>query len=394
MASSADLTAAAPASPLSVALVAGEPSGDLLAARLLSGLRPHLPDARFHGIGGEHMMAQGFESHWPMDKLTVRGLLAVIPRYREIKGIQNQLRDQLLAERPAAFIGADYPGFNLGLEEQLKAAGIPTIHYIGPQIWAWRGGRIKKIIRAVSHMLVVFPFEEEIYRQAGVPVSYVGHPLAEVIPMAPDVAAARRALGMPEDANVVAIMPGSRMSEIKYNTVAFIGAARLLKQRDSSLRFVAPMAGERQRKYFLELVAQAGLQDVEVQLLDGQSHTAIAAADAVLVASGTASLEVALFKKPMVIAYRMAELEWQILRHFNYQPWIGMPNILAREFLVPELLQNAANSEALAEAMWKQLSDAPHRLRLVERFTDMHHSLLRNSAVESAAAVLKVIRAG
>ncbi|NVD69638.1 lipid-A-disaccharide synthase [Duganella sp. BJB1802] len=392
MASSADLTAAAP-SPLSVALVAGEPSGDLLAARLLSGLRPHLPDARFHGIGGEHMIAQGFESHWPMDKLTVRGLLAVIPRYREIKGIQNQLRDQLLAERPAAFIGADYPGFNLGLEEQLKAAGIPTIHYIGPQIWAWRGGRIKKIIRAVSHMLVVFPFEEEIYRQAGVPVSYVGHPLAELIPMAPDVAGARRALDMPEDANVVAIMPGSRMSEIKYNTVAFIGAARLLKQRDRTLRFVAPMAGERQRKYFLELVAQAGLQDVEVQLLDGQSHTAIAAADAVLVASGTASLEVALFKKPMVIAYRMAELEWQILRHFNYQPWIGLPNILAREFLVPELLQNAANPAALAEAMWKQLSDAPHRLRLVERFTDMHHSLLRNSAVESAAAVLKVIKA-
>ncbi len=392
MASSADLTAPA-TPPLSVALVAGEPSGDLLAARLLSGLRPHLPAARFHGIGGEHMMAQGFESHWPMDKLTVRGLLAVIPRYREIKGIQNQLRDQLLAERPAAFIGADYPGFNLGLEEQLKAAGIPTIHYIGPQIWAWRGGRIKKIIRAVSHMLVVFPFEEEIYRQAGVPVTYVGHPLAELIPLAPDVAGARRALGLPEDANVVTIMPGSRMSEIKYNTVAFITAARLLKQRDRSLRFVAPMAGERQRRHFLELVAQAGLQDVEVQLLDGQSHTAIAAADAVLVASGTASLEVALFKKPMVIAYRMMELEWQILRHFGYQPWIGLPNILAREFLVPELLQNAANPEALAQAMWKQLSDAPHRLRLNQRFTDMHHSLLRNSAVESAAAVLKVIKA-
>ncbi|MQA18001.1 lipid-A-disaccharide synthase [Rugamonas rivuli] len=396
MASSADLTpASAPAapSPLSLALVAGEPSGDLLAARLLSGLRPHLPEARFHGIGGEHMMAQGFESHWPMDKLTVRGLLAVIPRYREIKGIQNQLRDQLLAERPAAFIGADYPGFNLGLEEQLKAAGIPTIHYIGPQIWAWRGGRIKKIIRAVSHMLVVFPFEEEIYRQAGVPVSYVGHPLAELIPMVPDEAGARRTLGLAEDANVVAIMPGSRMSELKYNTAAFVGAARLLLQRDRSLRFVAPMAGERQRQYFLELVAQAGLQDVEIQLLDGQSHTAIAAADAVLVASGTASLEVALFKKPMVIAYRMMELEWQILRHFGYQPWIGLPNILSREFVVPELLQNAANPQALADAMWKQLSDAPHRLRLAQRFTDMHHSLLRNSAVESAAAVLKVIKA-
>jgi lipid-A-disaccharide synthase len=380
-----------PGRPLSLALVAGEPSGDMLAARLLSGLRPHLPDARFHGIGGPQMMAQGFESHWPMDQLTVRGLLAVIPRYREIKGIQNQLRDQLLAERPAAFIGADYPGFNLGLEMQLKAAGIPTIHYIGPQIWAWRGGRIKKIIKAVSHMLVVFPFEEQIYQQAGVPVSYVGHPLAELIPLVPDEGAARRALGMPEDGNVVTIMPGSRMSELKYNTVAFVQAARLLKARDRTLRFVVPMAGERQRAYFLQLIAQAGLQDVELQLLDGQSHTAIAAADAVLVASGTASLEVALFKKPMVIAYKMMELEWQILRHFGYQPWIGMPNILAREFLVPELLQNAASPQALADAMWQQLSDAPHRLRLAQRFTDMHHSLLRNSAAESAAAVLRVI---
>jgi lipid-A-disaccharide synthase len=374
-----------------IALVAGEPSGDMLAARLLSGLRPHLPEARFHGIGGQHMIAQGFESHWPLDQLTVRGLLPVLMKYRELKGIQNQLRDQLLADRPAAFIGADYPGFNLGLEMQLKAAGIPTIHYIGPQIWAWRGGRIKKIIKAVSHMLVVFPFEEAIYKQAGVPVSYVGHPLAELIPLTPDENGAKRALGLPEDASVVTIMPGSRMSEIKYNTVAFMQAAKLLKQRDRTLRFVAPMAGERQKQYFLQLVAQAGLQDIEIQLLDGQSHTAIAAADAVMVASGTASLEVALFKKPMVIAYKMAELEWQILRHFGYQPWIGLPNILAREFLVPELLQHAANPEALADAMWKQLSDASHRLRLAQRFTDMHHSLLRNSAVESAAAVLRVI---
>jgi lipid-A-disaccharide synthase len=377
--------------PLSLALVAGEPSGDMLAARLLSGLRPHLPDARFHGIGGPQMIAQGFESHSPMDQLTVRGLIPVLMRYRELKGVQNALRDQLLAERPAAFIGADFPGFNLGLEEQLKAAGIPTVHYIGPQIWAWRGGRIKKIQRAVSHMLVVFPFEEAIYQQAGVPVSYVGHPLAELIPMTPDEGAARRALGLAEDANVVTIMPGSRMSEIKYNTVAFVQAARLLKIRDRSLKFVVPMAGERQRAYFQQLIAQAGLQDVELLLLEGQSHTAIAAADAVMVASGTASLEVALFKKPMVIAYKMMELEWQILRHFGYQPWIGMPNILAREFLVPELLQHAASAEALAEAMWKQLSDAPHRLRLAQRFTDMHHSLLRNSAAESAAAVLRVI---
>ncbi len=376
---------------VSVALVAGEPSGDLLASRLLPALRSHLPQAHFHGIGGVHMAAEGFVSHWPMERLTVRGLLAVIPRYRDIKGIQNALRDQLLAERPAVFIGADYPGFNLGLELQLKAAGIPTVHYIGPQIWAWRGGRIKKIIKAVSHMLLIFPFEEEIYRQAGVPATYVGHPLAELIPLEPDVAAARRQLGLAEDANVVTIMPGSRMSELKYNVGAFVGAAKLLQNRDQSLRFVAPMAGEKQRQYFLALVQQAGLGDVEIQLTDGQSHTAICAADAVLVASGTASLEVALYKKPMVIAYKMMPAEWQILRHFGYQPWIGLPNILARDMLVPELLQNAASPAHLAEAMWRQLSDAPGRLRLLQRFTDMHQSLLRNSAQESAAAVMQVI---
>ncbi len=374
-------------------MVAGEVSGDLLAARLLAGLRAHLPQARFHGIGGANMAAQGFTSHWPLERLTVRGLFEVIPRYRDIKGIQNALRDQLLAERPAVFIGADYPGFNLSLEMQLKAAGIPTVHYIGPQIWAWRGGRIKKIVKAVSHMLVVFPFEPEIYRRAGVPVTYVGHPLAELVPMQPDEAAARRVLGLPEEANVVALLPGSRMGELKYNVAAFVGAAKLLHQRDRSLRFVAPMAGERQRQYFLELVAEAGLGEVEIMLIDGQSHTAIAAADAVLVASGTASLEVALFKKPMVIAYKMMRASWEIMRHMGYQPWIGLPNILAREFLVPELLQHAAHPQALADAVWRQLSDVPGRLRLVQRFTDMHHSLLRNSAEESAAAVLEVIGA-
>lgn len=384
MASSADI---------SVALVAGEPSGDVLAARLLSGLRPRLPHARFHGIGGPAMIAQGFESHVPLETMTVRGLFEIIPRYRELKAIQRNLKERLIAEKPAVFIGADYPGFNLGLEGELKAAGIPTMHYIGPQIWAWRGGRIRKIVSNVSHMLVIFPFEEEIYRKAGVPVTYVGHPLAELIPMEPDEAAARRQLGIPEDANVVTVMPGSRMGELKYNTVAFVSALKLLKQRDRSLRFVAPMAGEKQRQYFLQLVAEAGLQDVEIQLLEGQSHTAICAADAVLVASGTASLEVALYKKPMVIAYKMMRASWEIMRHMGYQPWIGLPNILAREFLVPELLQHAASPQGLADALWQQLTDAPHRLMLAQRFTDMHHSLLRNSAQASAEAVMKVIEA-
>lgn len=376
---------------VAIAMVAGETSGDLLASRLLSGLRPHLPDARMYGIGGAKMAEYGFVSDWPMEKLSVNGLFEVLAHYREIKAIQIALRDRLLVEKPNVFIGVDAPDFNFGLETQLRQAGIPTVHFIGPSIWAWRGGRIKKIARAASHMLVVFPFEEEIYRKAGIPVTYVGHPLAQVIPIVPDVIAARSTLGLPANSRVVAIMPGSRMGELKYNTIAFVQAAKILAQRDPGMRFIAPMAGEKQRKFVSELLRQAGLLELPIQLLDGQSHTAMAAADAVLVASGTASLEVALYKKPMVIAYKMMRASWEILRHMSYQPWIGLPNILAREFLVPELLQHAATPQALADALWRQLEDSGHQAVLRERFTDMHHALLRDTASESAEAVLQVI---
>lgn len=372
-------------------MVAGETSGDLLASRLLSGLRPHLPDASIHGIGGPKMAEYGFRSDWPMEKLSVRGLFEVLAHYREIKGIRDALRDALLRERPAAFIGVDAPDFNFGLEEQLKQSGIPTMHFISPSIWAWRGGRIKKIARAVSHMLVVFPFEEEIYRKAGIPVTYVGYPLAEVIPMEPDVASARNVLGLSVDDPVVAILPGSRMSELKYNSTAFVEAAKLLQQREPSIRIVVPMAGEKQRSYFIELLSKAGLADVPIQLISGRSHEAIAAADTVLVASGTATLEVALFKKPMVIAYKMMRASWEILRHMGYQPWIGLPNILAQEFVVPELLQDAATPQALADRLWSQLNDDVLRTRLHRRFTEMHHSLLRDTAKESAQAVLQLV---
>jgi lipid-A-disaccharide synthase len=239
-------------------------------------------------------------------------------------------------------------------------------------------------------MLVIFPFEEKIYQDAGVPVTYIGHPLAETIALAPDVAAARARLGIAPDARVVTVMPGSRMGELKYLAEPFVRAAGLLAQRDPGLTFVVPMAGDRQRVYFDEIVAKAGLGDVALQLVD-DSHAAIAAADAVLVASGTATLEVALFKKPMVIAYKVMRASWEIMRHMGYQPWIGLPNILAREFLVPELLQHAATPEALTDAVWQQLNDTALRERLASRFTEMHHSLLRNSARESAQAVLQVI---
>jgi lipid-A-disaccharide synthase len=372
-------------------MVAGETSGDMLAARLLSGLRPRLPDSLMHGIGGPRMAEQGFVNDWPMDKLSVRGLFEVLMHYREISGIRKNLKQQLLAEKPDVFIGVDAPDFNLDLEIDLKRAGIPTIHYIGPSIWAWRGGRIKKIAEAVSHMLVIFPFEEQIYRDAGIPVTYVGHPLAQVIPMEIDTAAAREELGLDPRFKVVAILPGSRISEIKYNTEAFVGAAKLLIQRDPNLQIVVPMAGNKQRSYYIKLVVAARLEGVPILLIDGRSHTAIAAADAVLVASGTASLEVALFKKPMVIAYKMMEASWQILKHMGYQPWVGLPNILEKEFVVPEFLQSAATPEAMADAIWLQLNDDNMQKNLKNRFTAMHHSLLRDTANISAQAVLDVI---
>jgi len=380
---------------MNIALVAGESSGDLLASRLLSGLRPQLPDAHMHGIGGKHMAEYGFVSDYPMETLSVRGLFEVLMHYREIKAVQTQLINQLLDERlsarPDVFIGVDAPDFNFTVEHRLKEAGIPTVHFIGPSIWAWRGGRIKKIIKSVTHMLVVFPFETEIYQAANIPVTFVGHPLAEVLPLKPDMSAARKTLGLPANATVVAIMPGSRLSEIYFNTAAFIGAAKILHQRDPSIHFVVPMAGEKQRNAYRHEVTQAKLQGVPVLLLDGCSHTAITAANSVLVASGTATLEVALLKKPMVIAYKQNWATYQIARHLVYQPWIGLPNILAREFLVPEFIQDAATSLALADAIWKQLHDDKLAARLERRFLDMHHSLLRDTARESAQAILQII---
>ncbi len=383
-------------SPLTLAMVAGETSGDLLAGRLLSGLRPMLPEARIHGIGGKAMAEYGFESDYPMDKLAVRGLFEVLQHYRELKGFRDELRDSLIAEKPAAFIGVDAPDFNLDLELALKESGIPTLHFVSPSIWAWRRNRIKKIKRAVSHMMVIFPFEEAIYQKAGIPVTYVGHPLAEVIPMDPDQDAARDALGVDRDARVVTILPGSRMSELKYNARAFMETAAMLLKRDPKLHFLVPMAGEMQRAYFEQLIKAPALKrtpltKLPMTILDGRSHEAMAACDAALVASGTATLEVALFKKPMVISYRMNPFSWQILRLMAYQPWVGLPNIMAREFLVPELLQDRATPAGLSSALWAQLSNDQNRQRLRRRFVDLHHDLMRNTASQSAHAVMELL---
>ncbi len=376
---------------LKLAMVAGEASGDLLAGRLLSGLRPMLPDAYMHGIGGSAMAEHGFVSDYPMDKLAVRGLFEVLSHYREIKGIRDDLRDRLLQERPGVFVGIDAPDFNLDQEIQLKQSGIPTLHFVSPSIWAWRRGRIKKVARAVSHMLVIFPFEEAIYRKANIPVTYVGHPMAEVIPMDPDQDAARDALGFARDARIMTILPGSRMSELKYNARLFMETALLMLKRDPKLQFIVPMAGDTQRAYFEQLINRPELKKLPLTLLTGRSHEAITACDAALVASGTATLEVALFKKPMVISYKMNPASWQILRLMAYQPWVGLPNVMAREFLVPELLQDRATPASLASALWAQLSNDQNRQRLRRRFVDLHHDLMRNTASQSAHAVMELL---
>ena len=377
-----------------VAMVAGEASGDLLAGLLLSALKERVPQLAAWGIGGPRMAEQGFRIDWPIDKLAVRGYVEVLRHYAEIASIRRTLKRRLLGEPPAAFIGIDAPDFNLDLELALREAWRgqqrPVVHFIGPSIWAWRGKRIEKIRRAVDHILVLFPFEEAIYREAGIAATYVGHPLADVIPLEPDRDGARRALGLPLHARIVALLPGSRLSEVHYMARTFIDAAALLAQRHPDVRFIVPMASEAARRAF-EAIRAAHRDELPLQIFDGHSHDALAAADAVLVASGTATLETALFKRPMVIAYKMAGLSAMLMRRMGYLPWVGLPNILAREMLVPEFLQEAATPEALAQALAHQLSDDHNRNRLEQRFSEMHESLRCNTGERAAAVIAELL---
>jgi lipid-A-disaccharide synthase len=376
-----------------LAMVAGEASGDLLAGLLLSGLNQSVPDLQTYGIGGARMVAQGFRADWPMEKLAVSGYnLEVLLRYREILSIRNRLKARLLAEPPAAFVGVDAPDFNLDLEIALRQKNIPTIHFVGPSIWAWRGERIRKIAAAVDHMLLLFPFEEEIYRKAGIAASYVGHPLADVIPLEPDRSAARAQLGLTANAEVLAVMPGSRMAEIRHIAPVFIAAARRLHQLEPEVQMVVPMVGQETRAYFESWVKRLNAEVVPFKIVEGQSHAVLAASNAVLVASGTATLEAALFKRPMVIAYRMGRISWLLMRNKGYLPWVGLPNILAREFLVPEFLQDATTPEALCNAVLFQLRDAANRARLEQRFAEIHHTLRRNTAQQAAEVVTTILK--
>lgn len=373
------------------AMVAGEASGDLLAGLALEGLRARWPQLTAQGIGGPQMVARGFEPWWPSDKLAVSGYVEVLRHYRELVGIRNQLRERLLADPPSVFMGVDAPDFNLDLEAALKARGIRTIHFVCPSIWAWRPERVEKIKRSCDHVLCIFPFEPELLARHGIPATYVGHPLAGVIPMEPDQAAARAALGLPAEGEIVAILPGSRRSEVKNLAGVFFQAAMLLRRQRPGLRFVVP-AVPGLRPAIEEAARAAGLAE-GLTILDGQSHAALAACDLVLVASGTATLEAALFKRPMVIAYKVNWLTYRIMKPKALQPWVGLPNILCRDFVVPELLQANAKPELLSRALADWLGDPARMAAVRERFRAMHATLLRDTSTLAVDAVEKVLQA-
>jgi lipid-A-disaccharide synthase len=377
---------------LRVAMVAGEASGDQLAAPLIAALKARRKPILFAGIGGPRMQAQGFDSHFPMDKLSVRGYAEVVKHYGEIMAIRRRLTAALLAERPDVYIGVDASEFNLGIERRLKEAGIAAIHYVSPQIWAWRGWRVRRIARSVTRILVMFPFEAPLYEKAGVPVSYVGHPLADLIPLEPNKLEARAALRLPTGKLIVALLPGSRRSELQYMAHSFVLAAHRFRQEVADVHFVCPTVTRDTRDMFERAVHERERADLPLTLLFGHSHEALAAADLALVASGTATLEAALFKTPMVITYRQSPITWALMRRMFYLPYVGLPNVLAGEKLVPELLQDEANPAALAGALLKLLRDTEAQRRQIDRFHEFHHLLRQRAAEKAADAILEVLK--
>ena len=377
-------------------MVAGEASGDLLAGLLLQALRARWPALVAAGIGGPRMAAQGFQAWWPHHKLSVHGFgWDVLLRYREIVGIRKQLLHRLTKDKPRLFIGVDAPDFNLQLEENLRRQGVKTVHFVCPSVWAWRPERLEVIRRSVDHVLCIFPFEPALLAQHGIAATYVGHPLAQVIPEVPDRVAARQALGLAPGDDVVAILPGSRKSEVQHLALRFFEAAARIHALRPGVKFVVPAVPGLQAQ--IEAAARASGMGQQIQIVAGQSHTVLAACDATLIASGTATLEAALFKRPMVIAYRMGAWSWRIMRRKKLQPWVGLPNILCQEFVVPELLQDAATASALAAAVVDWLDakhQQPEKIQALEaRFAALHDLLRRDTAALATQAIESVLGA-
>lgn len=373
---------------LKIAMVAGEASGDLLASHLIQALKSKLPNVIFYGIGGPKMIGQGFKAWYPLEKLAVRGYFEVIKHYREISDIRNDLKRQLLADRPDVFIGIDAPDFNLSLEKALKQRGISTIHYVSPSIWAWRGKRIHKIGAAVSRVLALFPFEPALYEKQGIPVSFVGHPLADILPVEDGRDGARELLDLSQQQPVFALLPGSRQSELQYMADTFIATAREIFKKLPNAVFLVPLATRETRLMFESALYRCNARDLPIRMLFGHAHDAMMASDAVLVASGTATLEAALLKRPMAIVYIMASLTHRLMKRMGYLPYVGLPNILAGKFVVPEFIQDDATPQNLAQALLNYYVDKASCNRISEVFREIHLQLKQNTAEKAAVAIL------
>lgn len=385
-----------------IGIVAGEASGDLLGAHLIRAIRQYYPDSEFVGIAGPKMLAERARSLFPIENLSVRGYIEVLKHLPSLLKLRRELLCNLLAEKPNIFIGIDAPDFNFWLEKRLKRKGIPVIHYVSPSIWAWRKGRIGKIKQAISHMLALFPFEPALYEQADIPVSYVGHPLADMLPLEPNVAEARESLKLKPYQLVIAMLPGSRQSEVMQHADLLIKTAKKVVMESQGFApedivFLVPLVTRETRTIFdkalFEFQSSLNEQDVNpnITVMFGHSHEAMQAADLVIVASGTATLEAALLKKPMIIIYRMSSLSWQILKRMHLQSYVGLPNVLAERFVVPELLQHDATPEKVAETALKMLTDKDQLADIRNTFTGIHQSLRQNTAEKAAQAILKYL---
>lgn len=377
--------------PPRIGIVAGEASGDQLGSHLMRAVAATFPGATFFGIGGPKMQARGMEVWFPMEKLAVRGFVEVLKHCREIVGIRRKLKARLRKAKPDLFIGIDAPAFNLDLEAGLKQAGIPTIHYVCPQFWAWDRGRLPKIHRAVSRILALFPFEVPLLEEAGIPATFVGHPLADQLPEEPDRESMREQMRLPKKGLVIAMLPGSRQVEVKAMAGLFVQTARLVLERKSDAQFLVPLVSRETRILFEEALYRDAPDGLPLTMLYGHAHDAMTAADAVLVASGTATLEAALLKRPMVITYKLPRITYWIAKRRIYLPYVGLPNVLAGELIVPEFLQDVATPAVLSEAIVRLLDDADGRSRLHARFLDLHRDLKQDTAqkvVEAIAIVL------
>ncbi len=374
-----------------IAIVAGEASGDLLGAHLMSALKKQRKELSFFGIAGPKMMSEGAQTLYPMERLSVRGYFEVLKHLRGLLKLRKALLQQIIAEKPDVFIGVDAPDFNFWLERKLKKHGIPTIHYVSPSIWAWRGGRIHKIKRAVTHMLALFPFEPALYEKVDLPVTYVGHPLADELPLMPNKKAARELLKLRQSELIIAMLPGSRQSEVQQHAEFFVKTAELMTQHHPDAKFIVPLITRETRNIFDKALAKSKDSSLKMNLLFSHAHEAMEAADFVVVASGTATLEAALLKKPMIITYRMSIISWWLLKVMRYIPYVGLPNVLASKYIVPELLQKNATPEKLNETMVAMLEDKKGLKDIKETFTDIHRTLKQNSAKKSAEVVLSYL---